>query len=803
MNKRKKLLISFLKFVFLPFYFITNKYQIMIYEQQKSSVNTVGEIKSNSVKIKEENLDFILTILSSNLYSDPISSLIREYCSNALDSHREAKVDEPILVEFKKDINDNWYFLVQDFGVGISKERFYDIFINLASSTKRNSNEFIGMWGLGRLSGLSYTNQISITSIYNGIKTIYIMYKDGTKINIDETLSIKTDERNGVTIKINVKDNDVDEFKNKIPRELQFFSSIYLDIDESLDNKHYPIGRFNYFKIKDNKYYKISTLNPFESYTNSIKTRILLGEVTYPLEIDKLKDKNIVDNRYDIYLKFDIGELEVIPNRENLLYSEKTIKAIEKRYWEAINELQKDYKDLWKKDFSNPFVYYSYIYNYKYGKKTLLKDELGYEVRVSSFEKYDFTLLGEKLNEKTFEYILDNTYRKLIEQFFITNYYHIFDIIGNVKKISNLYNPLSDILSKKDYICCDYSSLSLKEKTYFKNNYNKNERVIFEIKNVDSFNKFVFSLARQIVKCNKWNKETREIFRCLVKSTIQMYNDLKKFNKEDVPKDFKIIKENTPKKVIDKENITINKVRFKEYGSGVTSDRDSVNFDSYKKDQNKIVIWSGQEDKDKLLNLYNFLCESSWEKRTFISDKYSFIWVTSRFEELLKNEPEDKFINYNSFMNEKNELIVNIGTLVYIHKTFPFLENLSKIEEIKLWNEELYDILKEYEELSKKYSFCFYNDSPMKKQLKEEIYNICKDNNSWNNEIKDKFDSKSTLLNNARCLQIFTFNSFYSWSIKEEMKNIITDYILSKNLFPVKQEMIDKLNKETIFNIKN
>ena len=321
MNKREKLLISFLKFVFLPFYFITNKYQVMIYEQQKSSVNTVGEIKSNSVKIKEENLDFILTILSSNLYSDPISSLIREYCSNALDSHREAKVDEPILVEFKKDINDNWYFLVQDFGVGISKERFYNVFINLASSTKRNSNEFIGMWGLGRLSGLSYTNQISITSIHNGIKTVYIMYKDGTKINIDETLSIKTDERNGVTIKINVKDNDVDEFKDKIPKELQFFSNVYLDIDESLNKKQYPIVRFNYFKIKESKYYKISTLNPFESYTNPIKTRILLGEVTYPLEIDKLKDKNIVDNRYDIYLKFDIGELEVIPNKVKSYFS--------------------------------------------------------------------------------------------------------------------------------------------------------------------------------------------------------------------------------------------------------------------------------------------------------------------------------------------------------------------------------------------------------------------------------------------------------------------------------------------------
>lgn len=153
-------------------------------------------------------------------------------------------------------------------------------------------------------------------------------------------------------------------------------------------------------------------------------------------------------------------------------------------------------------------------------------------------------------------------------------------------------------------------------------------------------------------------------------------------------------------------------------------------------------------------------------------------------------------------MNEKNELIVNIGTLVYIHKTFPFLENLSKIKETKLWNEELYNILEEYQQLVKKYSFCFYNDSPMKIQLKEEIYNICKDNNSWNNEIKDKFDNKSTLLNNARCLQIFITNS-YNCFIKVEMINIITDYILSKNLFPVKQEMIDKLNKETIFNIKD
>ena len=79
------------------------------------------------------------------------------------------------------------------------------------------------MWGLGRLSGLSYSSQVNITSVYNGNKTYYIMYKDGNKIFIDNLGSEETEDRNGVTITIPVNREDLNSFGREIIKQLSFF----------------------------------------------------------------------------------------------------------------------------------------------------------------------------------------------------------------------------------------------------------------------------------------------------------------------------------------------------------------------------------------------------------------------------------------------------------------------------------------------------------------------------------------------------------------------------------------------------
>lgn len=114
----------------------------MIINRDESEVAVLGEVQKYKVGIDERNINHIVTILSSNLYSHPMQSFLRETVSNAIDSHLEAGVDEPIIITITdQDIS------IRDFGTGISPERFQEIYTNIGSSTKRQSNNYIGSFG--------------------------------------------------------------------------------------------------------------------------------------------------------------------------------------------------------------------------------------------------------------------------------------------------------------------------------------------------------------------------------------------------------------------------------------------------------------------------------------------------------------------------------------------------------------------------------------------------------------------------------------------------------------------------------
>ena len=114
----------------------------MIINRDESEVAVLGEVQKYKVGIDGRNINHIVTILSSNLYSHPMQSFLRETVSNAIDSHLEAGVDEPIIITITdQDIS------IRDFGTGISPERFQEIYTNIGSSTKRQSNNYIGSFG--------------------------------------------------------------------------------------------------------------------------------------------------------------------------------------------------------------------------------------------------------------------------------------------------------------------------------------------------------------------------------------------------------------------------------------------------------------------------------------------------------------------------------------------------------------------------------------------------------------------------------------------------------------------------------
>lgn len=121
----------------------------MIIEKEESIVKKQGDLESKKVTVDVENMEFLATLLSTNLYSNQIGSFLRETVSNGWDSHVEkGNTDEPVIVELGcLEGLDKYYCFIQDFGTGMSVEKFDSIYRKLGSSDKRASANSIGGFG--------------------------------------------------------------------------------------------------------------------------------------------------------------------------------------------------------------------------------------------------------------------------------------------------------------------------------------------------------------------------------------------------------------------------------------------------------------------------------------------------------------------------------------------------------------------------------------------------------------------------------------------------------------------------------
>lgn len=316
----------------------------MIINAATSTIETFGDIRSFKTSIDPRNLEYITTLLSSNLYSNPEQSFMREIVSNAWDAHVEAgNIDTPVIIKIEQD-----KVTIRDFGTGISPERFSEIYCNIGSSTKRESNDYIGGFGIGRFSALACSDTVSIISYYNGLAFHYIMIKEGNNITTNLVNTVTTEEKNGVEVSIHI--NNPRPYLDALSY-LAFFPNIYIETKCYLENN------LNNIKIK--KY------NKFAIATTSIKHKILLGNVLYPLDIDKCNQESkklveLIGNK-GFAFRFNIGELNITPNRESIIYTNDTIKVINDRIKEAKEELISIAKPYIEKDYDNLLEYCSVI----------------------------------------------------------------------------------------------------------------------------------------------------------------------------------------------------------------------------------------------------------------------------------------------------------------------------------------------------------------------------------------------------------------------------------------------------------
>jgi hypothetical protein len=358
------------------------------------------ELEGKDATISAEKMHKLWDMLQ-NPYKDAIGSIVREIVSNAFDSHAEAKLikesnyseirnafptaykdcsdkeleelkqqleifnDDAVYVRVAKD-ETNWFWSVEDFGIGLSPDRIENIYTQYLSSTKEESNDVIGGWGIGSKSPLSYTNLTHITTRYNGIEYYYFLRKGENGSRIEKVYEQATDKRNGTEVKIYMEEySDMYKFKTSCQYQLAYFENIYYEGCDISNN----------YKLVKGYHWVASNISPHSDL------HINLGKVAYPIDWRVLEIEPI--RNVPLALNFNIGELDVIQTREDLKYTKKTKEAI----IEKIELLKQELIDRYN---VNDFAYTDF-------KKFLDNQEPDYVIGLD-FKYVDLTNIIKDLN---------------------------------------------------------------------------------------------------------------------------------------------------------------------------------------------------------------------------------------------------------------------------------------------------------------------------------------------------------------------------------------------------------------------
>ena len=119
-------------------------------------------------------------LMSNSVYQDKFGSIVREVVSNAVDANAEVSSTQRVQVTLvnKKSLSHAvGEFRVRDFGPGISPDRIENIFTQYFASTKRDTNDQIGGFGIGAKSPFAYSPVFQVITHIDGVRRQYLLEK--------------------------------------------------------------------------------------------------------------------------------------------------------------------------------------------------------------------------------------------------------------------------------------------------------------------------------------------------------------------------------------------------------------------------------------------------------------------------------------------------------------------------------------------------------------------------------------------------------------------------------------------------
>ena len=194
---------------------------MIITEKSKEQVVQSHDFEQVNCTIDAEDMRYVASLLRNN-YSNTRLAVVREISANALDANKEAGVTRPIEVKMPTNLNPT--FAVRDFGGGLSQEDVFGLYSKYGKSTKRDSNNYIGAFGIGKFAPLSYGDNFTCVSYHGGLKTSYnVFVNDDDDTKIAKLHEEPSNEPTGLSIEVAIADSDLYEFGEVAKNFFKFF----------------------------------------------------------------------------------------------------------------------------------------------------------------------------------------------------------------------------------------------------------------------------------------------------------------------------------------------------------------------------------------------------------------------------------------------------------------------------------------------------------------------------------------------------------------------------------------------------
>ena len=639
-------------------------------------LNQIIDVETESINI-DHSIDFsfddasmalMFKSFTDSLYSNKIGSIVREITSNAIDANALSNSEIPVKITITSSdplLDTKGKISFKDYGPGISPDLMKDTYSKYFASTKRNTNEQIGGWGIGAKTPLSYTNNFLLFTNFDGIEYTYLISRGeiAPQINLINQIP-STNVGTEVVIEF-IKHYDESEFVKELTNQLKYFDNIdYENCEISNDYKLYHYENFVIRRQNDSVYRKD-------------KLEISLGKVCYPLNMpssDTLKsyldkvdfDENSIYykivtkegyslnnnlEKFPAALKFEIGDLDVTLSRESLEYTEKTQIAILNKLHKFIEECDKirnTNKDTID-DFDTLLEVDSTTKNYL----RLPNEEI---FKLNFFQnnlKIIFTPFNRSFDLSDLNYNFSGT---LVQGTIKTSKYHrVNSYIRNFVK-GKFYRKIDN----SNTICIYYNSAITATKIEYLKELHNVKNILF-------------------VKVENNNLNNFKEVDLLEKYVLTKIDDL---NSLEIPKDWLINYKAKTKKQIDTRPIRL--LKLNQYNSSFNITKYTAKELDYQIKTHKICVYGTNENSEALLTFEQY-CQLGYHKILVFKCTDDQLDIFSKYKKAIYiediNKVFQKSIKRSILVNEKSSILNYIPNdhRIILEKSDEFIKLQNKL----------------------------------------------------------------------------------------------------------------------------